>query len=104
MTRAYRWTPEGLQARRRVMADPEVRARHRAAMADPEVRARQEKNAGWLSAEERDLVVAALRANQSYDAVAADWLISYGRVAQIAKEEGLQRRKRAKVALERARP
>lgn len=68
------------------------------AWADPEVRARM----GWLSAGERELVVAEIRKGRPYLEISLDWLVSAGRIAQIASEEGLQRRarKRAPVLAE----
>ena len=93
-------------------ADPEKRAaeseRQKAAWADPEKRAAHAKRqkAAWADPEKRaardclhndelsKIADAVATTCKTYEEIADDWLITSGRVGQIAKQFGVQRRSR----------
>ena len=83
-------------ASKAALADPAVRAKmsaaSKAAWADPAVRAKM----GWLTDEEIGHIVAAINAvpRRSYEDIGADWLVTGGTIARIAREAGVERRPR----------
>ena len=93
-------------AMKAAMADPEVRARHaaamKAAMADPEVRARHaaamKAAMDCLTDDQVGDVIKELqkKPQRRYIDIAEDWLVSEGTIARIAREAGVQRRPRVR--------
>lgn len=93
----------------RMGRDPEVQAKRLASLRSPKNRqaAAERRRAmnnspehrakmGWLSEDEVATIVAECRTDRTYRSIAKDWLMSPGRVAEIARQHGIRRNRSPK--------